>query len=275
VLSGGPRVAVVAAGPRPDRISPLVPELTGRLRELGCRVDLLDPDAAPLDLAAVRAEADLYVLKSGTEAGLSLGGALDAAGARVLNPYPVAAACRDKIVQTRTLQAAGVPVPRSWLTVDPAALAGELAAGPLILKDPRGSRGRGIVVARTAERLAALRTGVPWLAMRYHEPEGPDLKLYRIGADVFGVERVFPARTYAAKVGRPYQVPPRLRSVVRRCGEAFGIAVYGVDVVRSGGREWVVDMSSFPGFKGVPAAGARIAEHVLAQLDGGAAAVAS
>ena len=95
-----PRVIVLAAQPSPDRVSPLVPELMARLADLHCRVELLDPDAAPVDLGAVRPAADLYLVKSGTEAGLSLAGALHAAGAHLVNPYPVAAACRDKVVQT-------------------------------------------------------------------------------------------------------------------------------------------------------------------------------
>jgi ribosomal protein S6--L-glutamate ligase len=258
------KIAILAVQHPAGQVSHLVPDIAARLRERSCEVAVLNPDAGYLDLGRVAPDADLYVLKSGTEAALSLAGALHASGAHLLNPYPVAAACRDKIVQTRVLAAAGVPVPESWLCAEPATLAPLLAGGPLIVKDPRGSRGRGITVVRAAAGLAALRAGVPWLAMRYHQPEGADLKLYRIGSRVFGVERAFPARTYAEKVGRPYPVPPVLRELVLRCGAAFGISVYGVDVIRSGGRHWVVDMSSFPGFKGVPDAGALIADHMVA-----------
>jgi hypothetical protein len=35
-----------------------------------------------------------------------------------------------------------------------------------------------------------------------------------------------------------------------------------VDVVESGGVPYVVDMSSFPGFKGVPHAALRVADHL-------------
>lgn len=258
------RVSVVAVQHPAGRNSPLVPELVTALTDLGCHVQCIDPDAGRHELAAIDATADLHVVKSGTEAALSYAGVLHSQGALLVNPYPVAAACRDKIVQTRILSTAGVPVPESWLTSDPQALVPELADGPLILKDPRGSQGRGIDLVRTVDQLADLTTGPPRLAMRYHEPDGVDLKLYRIGPEVFGVERVFPARTYAQKTGRPFEVPADLREIVLRCGEAFDISVYGVDVVLSGGRPWVVDMSAFPGFKGVPDAGRRIAEEVLA-----------
>ena len=47
------------------------------------------------------------------------------------------------------------------------------------------------------------------------------------------------------------------------CGRLLGTEVYGVDVIEHEGRPWIVDLSSFPGFKGVPDAGARIARVVL------------
>jgi ribosomal protein S6--L-glutamate ligase len=267
-MSADMRVVIVALRHRSGRFSVLVPEMVERLRSRGCDVEVIDPDARPVDLGAVHTDADIYVLKSGTEAALSFAGVLHARGARVVNPYPVAAACRDKIVQTHILAEADLPVPQSWMTVEPMSLLPQLGEGPLILKDPRGSQGRGLEIVHDRHRLGALPTGTPWLAMRYHRPEGLDLKLYRIGDEVFGVERIFPARTYAEKLGRPYPVSADLRDIVLGCGDAFGISVYGVDVIRSRGKHWVVDMSSFPGFKGVPAAGRRIIDHVLAGVGG-------
>lgn len=247
----------------------VVPDLLEALEARGWDARHEDPDRGSHDLSSLEPDADLYVLKSGTETALSYAGALHAGGARIINPWPVAMMCRDKIVQTRVLEAAGVPLPQSWVTTEPRELEGELGAGPLILKDPRGSQGRGLHIVREASSLACLGSG-SWLAMRYHEPEGADLKLYRIGEELFCVERCFPARTYAEKVGRLRPVTPELERIVRACGEPFGIEVYGVDVIRHGGRLWVVDMSAFPGFKGVPHAGARIAARLGDPHDHGA-----
>lgn len=243
----------------------LVRDLVDRLAHHRVTAVVEDPDQHAHDLSAPTPLADLYVLKSGTPTALSLAGALDAVGARIVNPYPVAAACRDKIVQTRALAAAGVPVPQSWLVTDPIQVAPHLLDGPLIVKDPRGSRGRGLHVLHERAGLADL-DQEPWLVMRYHPPEGPDLKLYRIGEEIFCVERPFPARTLREKRGRLLPVTAELEAIVRRCGDAFGIDVYGVDVVRHQGRLWVVDMSAFPGFKGVPEAGRRIADVVVDRL---------
>jgi ribosomal protein S6--L-glutamate ligase len=239
-----------------------MPEVTRLLVERGAKVEIVHPEERVTDLRTLAPEHDLYVLKSGTEAALSLAGALEAAGAAVLNPYRVAAACRDKVVGTKVLAAAGIPVPETYVTARPRALLPLLEGGPLVLKPYRGSQGAGIRVVRTRQELMLLQdNGRPILAQRYVEARGRDRKLYRIGDEIFGVLRVWPARSYEEKLGEPFAVGPELREIVLRCGEPFGISLYGVDVVVAD-RPYVVDMSSFPGFKGVPHAAERLAEYV-------------
>jgi ribosomal protein S6--L-glutamate ligase len=260
-----PSIGLIVRSDRLRRPVHLVPELVRALEGRGARVDVIDPDTGSHRLHDLQPAADLYVLVSSSDAALSLAGALEACGAALLTSYAAAAGCRDKTVQTAVLARAGVPVPASWLTVRPEVLRDELAAGPLVCKDPRGSRGEGVHVVHHGDELRRLANGKPWLVMRYHTPDGHDLKLYRIGDEVHGVARVFPARTLEEKVGRPLEVGPELRDLAIRCGDAFGTPVCGVDVIRSRGRAWVVDMSSFPGFKGVPEAPARLAGLILAR----------
>jgi ribosomal protein S6--L-glutamate ligase len=260
----GPGVTLIVRRDRLRRPGHLVPMLVGRLERRGARVAVVDPDSEPVPLQGLHVDqAGLYVLVSPSDAALSLAGVLETRGAALFTPYAAAAGCRDKIVQTAVLSRAGAPVPESWLTVRPEDFADELRAGPLVFKNPRGSRGYGVHVVRLSDDLRRLPAGTPWLVMRYHQPDGPDLKLYRIGDEVHGVSRVFPATTREQKVGRPAAVTPQLRELVLRCGDAFGTPVCGVDVIRSHGRAWVVDMSSFPGFKGVPDAAGRLADVVL------------
>jgi ribosomal protein S6--L-glutamate ligase len=256
------RIAFIVVRHAGGRLSPVMLETTQLLVDHGVEVELVEPEESVTDLRALGPEHDLYVLKSGTEAALSLAGALEAAGAAVLNPYRVAAACRDKVVATKMLAAAGVLVPETFVTTRPRRLARLLERGPLVLKPYRGSQGVGIRVVSTPEELARVEEdGEPMIAQRYHQPHGRDRKLYRIGDEVFGVARVWPARSYEEKLGEPIPVDPELRELVLRCGAAFGVSLYGVDVVVAD-RPYVVDMASFPGFKGVPRAGERLAEYV-------------
>jgi ribosomal protein S6--L-glutamate ligase len=245
----------------------IFPEVIRLLAQRGIAVDVIYPDERPTDLASLRLDHDLYVLKSGTETALSLAGALHAVGATILNPYPVAVMCRDKIVASEVLDRAGVPVPESFVVAQPAQLAPLLDGGALVVKPYRGSQGRGIQVVRREQDLLKVHANGPLLAQRYHPPDGPDRKIYCIGGEVFGVERVWPARTYQEKLGRRFIVNKELREIARRCGAAFGITLFGFDVVMSGGRPYVVDNSSFPGFKGVPKAEVRLAKYIHGAAD--------
>jgi ribosomal protein S6--L-glutamate ligase len=250
----------------PDtRKSPIMPEVVRLLTEMGVKVDLIYPEEQLTNLDHVRVEDDLYILKSGTELALSLAGALDAAGAMIINPYPVSVMLRDKIIATKVLQTAGLPVPETYVTAHPEQLAPLLDAGPLVLKPYRGSQGRGIHLVWDADELNAVPTTEgPVFAQRYHKPQGRDRKIYCIGGQVFGVKRIWPARTYEEKLGQPFTIAPGLHEIALQCGRAFGIEVYGFDVIMNDDHPYVVDMSSFPGFKGVPDAALRLADYIYA-----------
>lgn len=178
----------------------------------------------------------------------------------ILNPYVVALRCRDKIIATRVLQRAGVPVPQTFVAAEVGRLAPLLSSGGFGIKPYRETGGHGVVVVRKPEDLAGVGyTEGPVFAQRYHEPDGRDRKMYFIGDDVFGVKRVWPPKTYGDKLGEPISVTPALRELVLRCGHAFEMDLFDVDEIVSGCRPYVVDISSFPGFKGVPDAPVRLA----------------
>jgi len=110
-------------------------------------------------------------------------------------------------------------------------------------------------------------TDGPLFAQRYQKPEGPDRKIYCIGGQVFGVERVWPPLSHKDKVGRPFTITAELRDIALRCGRAFGVDLFGLDVIISAGRPYVVDVNNFPGFKGVPDAALRLADYIFAAAD--------
>jgi hypothetical protein len=101
------RVHVIASRPRLDRVSPLVPELVTRLRELGHQVRTTDPDIGATDLSRVPAEADLHILKSGTEAALLPGRSAARRRRPAGQPVPGGGRLPGQIVQTAMLAGAG------------------------------------------------------------------------------------------------------------------------------------------------------------------------
>ena len=257
------KIAILMFRHPPTRMSPIMPEVVRLLTEWGEEVDVICPEEQLIDVSRVRVEHDLYVLKSGSELALSLAGALHAAGATILNPYPITAILRDKVITSHILRRAGIPYPETFITMQPKHLAPLLDDGPLVIKPYRGSQGRGVYVIWDTDQLDNINhDGGLVFAQRYHPPQGHDLKIYMIGGQVFGVKRVWPAHSYEQKLGEPFTVTPEVHDIALRCGSAFGLELYGLDIILNEDKPYVVDMSSFPGFKGVPDAALRLADYI-------------
>ena len=249
-----------------------MPEVVRLLAEWGATAEPVHLGDELIDLARIRVDYDLYVLKDKSELAMRVAAALHTAGAALLNPYPASATLRDRIVKLRVLQAAGVPAPKTFVASHVDQLRAALEHGPLVIKPhrklTRSAPGEGIHVVRDPAELAALPPiSEPVFAQRYHASDGPDRKIYSIGSEIFGVLRAWPARTHREKLGQVFTPDPELVDITRRCGAALGIDLFGVTVVQSGGKSYVVDMTSIPGFKGVPDAPRRLAEYIYAATE--------
>jgi ribosomal protein S6--L-glutamate ligase len=226
------------------------------------------PEEMLLSADRLEVSHDLYVLKSHTELTLSLAGALHALGAQTLNPYPNCAAAQDKIVASRLLRAAGIPTPRSWTTAAPSLLRQLLSRGPLIVKPHRGHRGVGIRVLRREEDIASLPVHEsPVLVQEFVEGTGEDLKVYVVGDRVFAVRKPFSKDSFT-RPGRPVEPGDDVREIALRCGRAFGLGLFGLDVIESSRGPLVIDVNYFPGYKGIDGVAPLIADYIAAFATG-------
>jgi len=251
------------------RSTSCMPMVVRTVAEVGAIVDVILPAEGAINLSRVRVEHDLYVLRKMSGLALSLAGALHQQGAAIVNPYPASAALRDKIIASRVLQAAGVPTPATYVALHPDQLAPLLDEGPLVVKPYQGGGGHHVRIVRSSAELENVETRgrEPVFGQRYLPHDGRDRKIYAIGDRLFGVKKVFPRRTDDEKRGEPFALTPELREIALRCGRAFGIDLYGVDIVESEGRPYVVDMDSLPGYKGVPDAPRLLAEYICAAAE--------
>jgi ribosomal protein S6--L-glutamate ligase len=218
------------------------------------------PEAALLCPDRLCVRHDLYVLASRSELAMSVAAVLHDRGGQFLNPFPACALAQDRITAASRLAAAGVRVPRSWVTADFAMLC-ELAADRPVIVKPHRSGGRGkAIVARGPDDLAAIPLREqPVLVQEFIERRGPDLTLQGIGEQVFALER---------EAAAAVPLTAELREIALRCGRVFGLGLYGVEIVQGREGPVVVDFDRAPCLLGVPHAAALLARHIESVVGG-------
>lgn len=242
--------------------SPILVEACEILTRRGFQIDSGIAEDVYVQPDSLRPAHDLYLLKSHTELSLSLAGILHAQGARMLNPYRSCITTQDKIIASRLLRAVGVPTPRCWITGDLTLMRSVVEELPLIIKPYRGHRGAGISVVHNPDELAAVPPPeTPVLIQEFVQGSGEDLKVYVVGEEVFAVRKEFSAMSFT-QAGRPSQVSPEVRDIALRCGQVFGLGLYGLDIIESPTGPVVVDLNYFPGYKGVPRIAPIIANYI-------------
>ncbi|MGQ0846765.1 MAG: ATP-grasp domain-containing protein [Sporichthyaceae bacterium] len=173
---------------------------------------------------------------------------------------------RDKARMAWALLGARVPTPNTW--IGPIAdLVADLpsAAFPLILKPVFGDNAQGLLVVEDRETLG----GTPWpenpaLAQSYLRNHGADTKVYAIGETLTAITKPSPFTPGPDFAAQQVPLTPALAALARRCGQIFGLTMFGVDCLLTADGPLVIEVNDFPNFTGVPGADAALAAHVLA-----------
>ncbi len=173
---------------------------------------------------------------------------------------------RDKAVAAVCARAAGIPFPKTWFA-SRTALLDQIPADayPLVIKPNNGSSLKDVYRVDSPEELAQLDIddSTRMLAQPYLPNPGYDLKLYNTGDDVFATVKRSPLHPGADVVEEQVPVPPELRELTLAVGRAFGLDIYGIDVVETDDGYVVLDVNDFPSFGMVPEAAHRLARTVL------------
>jgi ribosomal protein S6--L-glutamate ligase len=254
------------------------------LKAGGADVEIVTERAGLIDLENFQFNYDLYLFKSHSPLAESLAAAAHYRSCRLLNEYPATMKVRDKVLTCTLLLQAGIPTPRTFVTDNLETLRPIADEMPIVVKPYRGRRGQGIEICQTAADFDALiarradegpsgdddggEDGTALgerliFAQEYEEHEPYDYKAYAVGDYVHAIKRIFPATTKAEKEGIPVGDDPELADLVRRCGQLFGLELYGVDLVKTPKGYSVIEVNCFPGYKGVPQGGERISRFIL------------
>lgn len=206
--------------------------------------------------------ADVVLLKARDPHALRRAERYERAGTPVLNSAAVTARCQDRAWMERTARAAGLPFAA---TLGGGVLAELAWPGPVVVKS-RHSRKEDLVArADTPAQWRALAErwpGEPVLLQRPVSGDGWDRKLWVVGGQVFAEQR----RSELEPGGperRPWTPDPDERAIALAAGEAFGLQVYGVDLLPGPDGPVAVDVNAFPGVRHQAGAPEALAALVL------------
>jgi len=243
--------------------------IADQLLQWGHDVDLLEPQTAVTNLTDLKQQGyDAYVLKSLADGpGMSILEAAEAVGIPTINNSRSIRLVRDKAVAVAFARAHGLPIPETYFVSHPRLLHQIPAEDyPIVVKPSNGSSCKGVYRLNGPDELEALEIAEAgesfFLAQRYAENAGFDIKVYVTGNEVYA-----PIAKQSVLHGevRERFVPltPQVRKLALQVGKLFGLDIYGLDVVDTPQGPAILDINDFPSFGGVPRAVRRISEYVL------------
>jgi ribosomal protein S6--L-glutamate ligase len=238
------------------------------LRQWHHSIDELEPQATVTNLSDLPTYGyDAYVLKTVSEGpGLIILEAAEAAGILTINNSRSIRLVRDKAVAATFARAHGLPIPTTYFVAQ-LSLLEQIPPQmyPLVVKPNNGSSCRNIYRLASPAELAKLEIeedeGSYFLAQRYVENSGYDIKLYVTGKEVYAVAKTSPLHAGIQEGLIP--LTPQLRRLALEVGKLFGLDIFGLDVVETPQGLALLDINDFPSFGLVPRAVERVAEYVL------------
>ena len=209
--------------------------------------------------------ADLYLLKSHAPQALDLAHVLEEKGALVINSWASSVACQDRVLMAERMREANLPWPYTWSFTTLGSMLTDRdflskLPFPLIIKSYYSHRGDLVDKVDSIEQLGAL--AVEWrqepvVLQEFAAGDGWDIKLWVIDQQIFAARRRTPLEVNAPKEDfpiAPEELPDEWAHITLEIGRVFNMRLYGVDLLITERGPMIVDVNSFPGFRGVPGA---------------------
>jgi ribosomal protein S6--L-glutamate ligase len=166
----------------------------------------------------------------------------------------------------RRLAGAGLPSPRTW-SLPALRHAGRLLPAlpfPLIVKSRYSRRGDLVTRVGDAAEVDALMEAwadEPVVLQEYEDNDGWDVKLWVVGTQAYAARRTSPLGDMPEQTIplRAEELSAAWVAATLRVGQEFELSLYGVDMLTTEHGPVIVDVNAFPGYRGVPGAGAALA----------------
>jgi ribosomal protein S6--L-glutamate ligase len=255
----------------PYRYDGMPLDVVHRLTAWGHHVDVVWPGRSLVRLSdGIRAGThDAWVLKTVSGGpGLSLLECAAAVGLTTVNDVRSIRPVRDKTLAAVVAARHRLPVPTTYTALHREDLAEIPAAEyPLVVKPADGSSGRAVQLVSTPDELLAPADGPgqdgPYVAQPYIPNPGHDLKVYSVAGEVHATVRRSPLHPEQSVAEGEAVLSAEVAWLVHQVGAAYGLDLFGVDIVLGPDGPVIVDVNDFPSFRGVPDAVDRVSRAIL------------
>lgn len=185
---------------------------------------------------------------------------------------------RDKLRSMQLLAKAGVGIPKTVFareTADLDDVLEQVGGAPVIIKVARGTHGNGVVLAETKKAAMAVMQafyveGVNFLVQEFiEESAGTDIRAFVVGGQVVAsmkrqsLDDDFRSNLHQGGEGTAVKLTDEERKTAQRAARAMGLAICGVDMMRSKRGPLVLEVNSSPGFGIEKVTGRNVAEKIL------------
>lgn len=187
-------------------------------------------------------------------------------GAVPLNSSDAILCSRDKLRAIQLLSQAGVPVPVTASTIDPAHSQGLIALAdgpPVVVKPIEGAEGEGVILLETPEDAGQhIRTCIEAktdvLAQHfYEEARGTDIRAIVAGGEVIaairrtGSDGEFRSNLHRGGTAKVTELTSKENELAIRASQVLGLNASGVDILRTKNGPVVLEVNSTPGIEGI------------------------
>lgn len=189
---------------------------------------------------------------------------------------------RDKLRSLQLLARTNVGIPKTVFareTADLDDVLEQVGGAPAIIKVARGTHGNGVVLAETKKAALAVMQafyveGVNFLVQEFiEESAGTDIRAFVVNGKVVAsmkrqsLDDDFRSNLHQGGEGVPIKLTDEERKTAQKAAKAMGLAICGVDMMRSNRGPLVLEVNSSPGFGIEKVTGHNVAEKILDYIE--------
>ncbi len=192
---------------------------------------------------------------------------------------------RDKLRSLQIFARSGIGFPKTVFTrntTDIDKLIDEIGELPVIIKLARGTHGNGVVLAESKKAAKSVmqafylmeEDGTNILLQEFiKESAGEDIRAFVVGGKVVAsmqrksLDDDFRSNIHQGGEGTAIHLTDDERRVVQKAAKAMGLAICGVDIMRSDRGPLVLEVNSSPGFAIEKITGRNVAEKIIEYVE--------